>query len=61
MLGRVFTYVYYQTGIFKLGLKRLTILCFVLVVTMCWGSWHLLKRIRIHRLRKVQIDEQMVG
>jgi len=57
MLGRAFTRVYYETGLFKLGLKRLATICFAMAVAVCLAGWYLLRRIKKHRLQKVQIDE----
>jgi len=57
ILGRAFTRVYYETGLFKLGLKRLATICFVLAIVICLAVWYFLRRIKKHRLQKIQIDE----
>ena len=51
MLGRSVVDLYYKTGLYKLGLKRLIIVCLVLSSAMGVGGWYLLRYIRSYRLR----------
>lgn len=46
VFGRAFINAYYDTGIFKLGLKRLTILLLLLVAVGSSSAWYLRKRYR---------------
>lgn len=59
VLGQVIIYIYYETGIYKLGLKRLAIICFLLAVLLATGTWHLARYIRRRRLSKQEIPRQM--
>jgi len=54
ILGRVFTYVYYEADLYKLGIKKLGIISLILTVTICRAGWPLLKRIRRHRLQRLK-------
>ena len=38
--GRFLTHFYYDTGIYKLGLMRLTILIIVLAILTTFGIWY---------------------
>ena len=54
-LGRTIIFFYYETGIYKLGLKKLAVICLLLAVLISLGIWCLVKYIRIIRLRKQEI------
>ena len=51
VLGRAVVYLYYETDLYKLGLKRLAITCLVLATATGVGGLYLLRRIRRYRLR----------
>jgi hypothetical protein len=54
VLGRVIIKLYYDTGMYKIGLKRLAIIGFLLAILGGAGIWFLVWNIRKHRLRKKQ-------
>lgn len=58
VLGRAMIHMYYETDLYKLGLKRLTIICFVLSAAMGVGGWYVLRRIRRRHLQRTEIGEQ---
>ena len=43
MIGRNLTHFYYKTGLYKVGLMRLTILFFILALFIISGSWYFRK------------------
>lgn len=44
IVGRKLTFLYYETGLFKLGLKRLAIVLFVLAFLVSSGGWYFRRR-----------------
>jgi hypothetical protein len=42
--GRFLTHFYYDTGLYRLGLKRLTILILVLSILITFGAWYFKRR-----------------
>ena len=61
VLGRAVVYLYYETDLYKLGLKRLAVACLVLITATGVGGWYLLRYIRRHRVRLYEIDGQVEG
>lgn len=61
VLGRAVIYLYYETDLYKLGLKRLAVICFALSAAIGVGTWCLLRYIRRHRVRLYEIDGQVEG
>lgn len=50
LFGRTFIHFYYETDLYKLGLKRLAILVVVLVVIMASTGWYVRKRLKRRQL-----------
>lgn len=58
LFGRAFIHVYYETGLFKVGLKRLALFSFLLVCAISAGGWYLIiwtRRRHTHRASKIVI------
>ena len=60
-VGQSIIYIYYETDLYKLGLKRLAIICTVLSVAVGVGGWYLLRYVRRGRLQRRRIVRQIKG
>lgn len=40
-MGRTITYVYYNTGVYKVGLFRLALISIIIAILICLGLWYL--------------------
>ncbi|MEA3226265.1 MAG: hypothetical protein U9Q07_09970, partial [Planctomycetota bacterium] len=58
VLGRILTSVYYRTGFYKLGLKRMALICSMVIVTISLGTWRLMRSIRKRRLENLRIHDR---
>jgi len=56
LLGRAFTRVYYDTGLYKHGLKGLATVCLALTVGMFLACLYLWRRAKRNRLRKSKVN-----
>jgi vacuolar-type H+-ATPase subunit F/Vma7 len=56
-LGRIFTSVYYKARFDRIGLKRLAVICFVMMVVIILGTWRVLRGLTKRRREDLQTHD----
>lgn len=56
--GRILTSVYYGTGFYKLGLKRMAVVCSIVIVAMSLGIWRFIRGVGRRRIGNLQIHDR---